>query len=139
MLGVSSFGLDVLECVLNDYELATRLSYFLWSSMPDDGLFAAAQGGKLNGEMLQKEVDRLLVDSKANRFVDDFARQWLQLHRLGMFPHCCIGPPRSKSLLRGPAAAPRAALRLLRCPGSELDQRRSQAGGDSKRPGVDQH
>jgi hypothetical protein len=71
---------------LNDWELACRLSYFLWSSMPDDGLFTAAQGGNLNGEGLKKEADRLLTDSKANRFVNDFSRQWLQLHRLGMFP-----------------------------------------------------
>lgn len=71
---------------LNDWELASRLSYFLWSSMPDDGLFAAAQKGRLNGDGLKKEVDRLLTDGKADRFVDDFVRQWLQLHRLGMFP-----------------------------------------------------
>jgi hypothetical protein len=71
---------------LNDSELATRLSYFLWSSMPDEGLFAAAQNGGLSGEKLTNEVDRLLADTKANRFIDDFARQWLQLHRLGMFP-----------------------------------------------------
>ena len=71
---------------LNDAELATRLSYFLWSSMPDEGLFAAARDGALQGEGLRKEVDRLLADGKANRFVDDFVRQWLQLHRLGMFP-----------------------------------------------------
>lgn len=71
---------------LNDWELANRLSYFLWSSMPDDGMFAAARGGNLNGEGLKKEVDRLLADGKTNRFVNDFARQWLQLHRVGMFP-----------------------------------------------------
>lgn len=71
---------------LNDWEFASRLSYFLWSSMPDDGLFAAAEGGNLNGERLKKEVDRLLTDGKSNRFVNDFARQWLQLHRVGMFP-----------------------------------------------------
>jgi hypothetical protein len=71
---------------LTDAELATRLSYFLWSSMPDEGLFTAAKAGKLNGEFLQQEVDRLLADSKTNRLVDDFARQWLQLHRVGMFP-----------------------------------------------------
>jgi len=70
---------------LNDRELASRLSYFLWSSMPDDGLLAAAKGDTLKGDGLKKEVDRLLSDSKANRFVDDFSRQWLQLHRLGMF------------------------------------------------------
>ncbi|MBI1347196.1 DUF1592 domain-containing protein [bacterium] len=71
---------------LNESELATRLSYFLWSSMPDERLFAAAQNGNLNGETLKNEVDRLLADSKSSRFVEDFARQWLQLHRLGMFP-----------------------------------------------------
>lgn len=71
---------------LNDAELAARLSYFLWSSMPDEGLFAAAQGGRMKGDGLQHEVDRLLSDSKSNRFINDFARQWLQLHRLGMFP-----------------------------------------------------
>ena len=70
---------------LTDTELASRLSYFLWSSMPDDGLFTAAKGATLNGEGLKKEVDRMLTDSKGNHFVDDFARQWLQLHRLGMF------------------------------------------------------
>ncbi|QDU24990.1 Planctomycete cytochrome C [Anatilimnocola aggregata] len=71
---------------LNDAELASRLSYFLWSSMPDDGLFAAARSGALQGEGLKKEVDRLLADGKTNRFINDFVRQWLQLHRLGMFP-----------------------------------------------------
>ena len=71
---------------LTDSELASRLSYFLWSSMPDDGLFTASKSGTLNSEDLQIEVDRMLADGKANRFVDDFARQWLQLHRVGMFP-----------------------------------------------------
>jgi mono/diheme cytochrome c family protein len=70
---------------LTESELASRLSYFLWSSMPDDGLFTAAKRSTLNGEGLQKEVDRMLADGRASRFVDDFARQWLQLHRLGMF------------------------------------------------------
>ncbi|MCP5556157.1 MAG: DUF1592 domain-containing protein [Verrucomicrobiaceae bacterium] len=71
---------------LTDTELASRLSYFLWSSMPDDALFAAAKSGKLNGEGLKKAVDHMLADSKASRFIDDFARQWLQLNRVGMFP-----------------------------------------------------
>jgi mono/diheme cytochrome c family protein len=71
---------------LTDWELASRLSYFLWSSMPDDALFAAAKSGSLSGDGLAEELDRLLSDSKANRFIDDFSRQWLQLHRLGMFP-----------------------------------------------------
>lgn len=71
---------------LTDWELASRLSYFLWSSMPDDTLFASAKAGSLKGEGLGKEVDRLLADGKASRFIDDFSRQWLQLHRVGMFP-----------------------------------------------------
>lgn len=71
---------------LTDAELASRLSYFLWSSMPDDALFTAAKGGTLKGDGLKKEVDRMLADGKASRFIDDFSRQWLQLHRVGMFP-----------------------------------------------------
>ena len=71
---------------LNDSELASRLSYFLWSSMPDDAIFTAARNGNLNGDGLTKEVDRILTDSRTNRFIDDFSRQWLQLHRVGMFP-----------------------------------------------------
>jgi mono/diheme cytochrome c family protein len=70
---------------LTDTELATRLSYFLWSSMPDDALFTAAKNGDLSGGNLNKHVDRLLTDGKVNRFIEDFSRQWLQLHRLGMF------------------------------------------------------
>ena len=71
---------------LNDWELASRLSYFLWSSMPDDALFTAAKGGALKGDGLKKEVDRMLADSRINRFIDDYSRQWLQLNRLGTFP-----------------------------------------------------
>ncbi|PAY17576.1 hypothetical protein CKO51_21170 [Rhodopirellula sp. SM50] len=71
---------------LTDWELASRLSYFLWSSMPDDGLFTAARSGQLNGAGLGKEVDRMLTDGRIDRFIDDFSRQWLQLHRVGMFP-----------------------------------------------------
>jgi hypothetical protein len=71
---------------LTEPELASRLSYFLWSSMPDDELFTAAKRGTLNGDGLKKEVDRLMADGKINRFIDDFSRQWMQLHRVGMFP-----------------------------------------------------
>jgi hypothetical protein len=71
---------------LTDSELASRLSFFLWSSMPDDKLFTAAKGGSLKGEVLRKEIERMLADGRINRFIDDFSRQWLQLHRVGMFP-----------------------------------------------------
>ena len=79
-------GDPVVRERLTDWELASRLSFFLWSSMPDKALFDSARDGKLKGESLGKEVDRLLADAKVQRFVDDFSRQWLQLHRLGMFP-----------------------------------------------------
>ena len=71
---------------LNEHELASRLSYFLWSSMPDDALFTLAKQGKLNGAELNKQVDRMLSDTRTERFVEDFSRQWLQLHKVGMFP-----------------------------------------------------
>ena len=71
---------------LTDSELASRLSYFLWSSTPDDALFTASKTGALKEEDLKKQVNRMLTDSRINRFIDDFSRQWLQLHRVGMFP-----------------------------------------------------
>ncbi|MFM7539093.1 MAG: DUF1592 domain-containing protein [Planctomycetota bacterium] len=79
-------GETVARDRLNDWELASRLSYFLWSSMPDAALSKAAGSGSLQGDGLGKEVDRLLSDGRINRFIDDFPRQWLQLHRLGTFP-----------------------------------------------------
>ncbi|QDS91809.1 hypothetical protein FF011L_05440 [Roseimaritima multifibrata] len=64
---------------LNDYELASRLSYFLWSSMPDAELFELARRNRLNdAATLSAQVDRMLADPKAERFVDGFARQWLR-------------------------------------------------------------
>jgi hypothetical protein len=71
---------------LTQWELASRLSYFLWSSLPDEGLLAAARAGTLQGDGLKAELNRLLTAPRINRFVDDFSRQWLQLHRVGMFP-----------------------------------------------------
>jgi mono/diheme cytochrome c family protein len=78
-------GDPVKRDTLTQVELATRLSYLLWSSMPDDALAAAANAGALAGDGLAKAVDRMVSDSKISRFVDDFPRQWLQLHRVGMF------------------------------------------------------
>jgi len=65
---------------LNDYALATRLSYFLWKSLPDDQLFLLAAEGKLSDQaILASEVDRMLDDEKSQRFVEDFLDQWLEL------------------------------------------------------------
>lgn len=68
---------------ISDYELATRLSYFLWCSMPDDELFALARQGTLrDGDTLDKQVRRMLADPKSRSFVESFAGQWLQLRNL---------------------------------------------------------
>jgi Protein of unknown function (DUF1592)/Protein of unknown function (DUF1588)/Protein of unknown function (DUF1587)/Protein of unknown function (DUF1585)/Protein of unknown function (DUF1595)/Ca-dependent carbohydrate-binding module xylan-binding len=68
---------------ISDYELATRLSYFLWSSMPDDELFAlCAQGALRSGGNLDSQIRRMLKDTKARALVDNFAGQWLQTRRL---------------------------------------------------------
>jgi len=68
---------------LTDWEVASRLSYFLWSSMPDRELFALAEKGELrkNGN-LEKQVTRLMQDWRARAFVDNFAGQWLQIRNL---------------------------------------------------------
>lgn len=72
---------------INDWELASRLSFFLWSSMPDEELFAAAQAGTLTRrDALQQQLQRMLTDAKIERFTNSFPQQWLQLHRVGMFP-----------------------------------------------------
>ncbi|HTA19906.1 MAG TPA: DUF1592 domain-containing protein [Polyangia bacterium] len=63
---------------LTNYELATRLSYFLWSSMPDAALAAAADAGTLTDKaQLAAQVTRMLKDPKASALVDNFAGQWL--------------------------------------------------------------
>jgi hypothetical protein len=68
---------------LSDWELASRLSYFLWSSMPDAELFDLAEAGRLNQpELLEAQVRRMLADSKSRALVDNFAGQWLQLRDL---------------------------------------------------------
>ncbi|MGB5812856.1 MAG: DUF1592 domain-containing protein [Polyangiales bacterium] len=69
--------------LLDDYELASRLSYFLWSSMPDAALFEAAATGRLRDDAgLRTEVDRMLADPKAASMVDNFAGQWLRIRSL---------------------------------------------------------
>ena len=68
---------------IDDYDLASRLSYFLWSSQPDDRLFElAAQGTLHHSDVLRAEVQRLIADPKAQRFIDSFAGQWLLLRNV---------------------------------------------------------
>lgn len=68
---------------LDDWELASRLSYFLWSSMPDEHLFELAAAGTLQDpDVLAREVDRMLASPKAAALVESFAAQWLGLRKL---------------------------------------------------------
>ncbi len=68
---------------INEYELATRISYFLWSSMPDDELLLLAHRGELRDrKKLLDKVGRMIMDRRANQFVENFAGQWLQLRNL---------------------------------------------------------
>ncbi len=72
---------------VNDWELASRLSYYLWGSMPDEALFAAARDGSLRRpEVLRAQVTRMLADSRIAVLLNDFPHQWLQLHKVGSFP-----------------------------------------------------
>ena len=65
---------------LTGYELASRLSYFLWSSMPDEALFAAAAADELQTtEQISEQVSRMLQDPKSEALVDNLAGQWLYL------------------------------------------------------------
>ena len=63
---------------INEYELASRLSYFLWSSMPDDELFELAEKNELRAHQ-EEQVRRMLKDPKARALTENFAEQWLHL------------------------------------------------------------
>lgn len=69
---------------LDEYQLASRLSYFLWSSMPDEELFALAAKNQLS-KNLDAQVKRMLKDPKATSLVQNFGLQWLQIQRLTTF------------------------------------------------------
>lgn len=71
---------------LSQYELASRLSYFLWSSMPDEELTSVADAGRLtDAATLNAQIDRMLKHEKANALVDDFASQWLRISEFDRF------------------------------------------------------
>ena len=77
-------GEQVQPRPLNDSEFASRLSYFLWSTMPDDELFALAESGKLRDPVVMAgQVQRMLADPKAQQFVQNFAGQWLSVRDYG--------------------------------------------------------
>ena len=68
---------------IGDVELASRLSFFLWSSIPDDELLALAEQGQLTEPaVLEQQVRRMLVDPRADTLADNFADRWLELHKI---------------------------------------------------------
>lgn len=96
---------------LDDWELATRLSYFLWSSAPDDELLALAEKGLLSEEGgLRTQVGRMLRDARASALAENFAEQWLGLRRLDSF---APDPTRFSAWTPALASAARAETRAL--------------------------
>src|SRR5262249_25479001 len=81
-LGLPAEG-DADVVLLEPYELASRLSYFLWQSTPDDALLASAADGKLaTPEGIEAEARRMLADAKAKDAIASFHQQWLELGAL---------------------------------------------------------
>lgn len=73
---------DTAEAI-SDHALASRLSYFLWSSMPDEELLSLANDGRLSQpDVLRQQVERMLDDPKSSRFVEHFTGQWLDLREI---------------------------------------------------------
>ncbi len=86
---------------LPDVQLASRLSFFLWSSIPDDELLDVADSGRLSDpDVLSAQVERMLADSKARALVDNFAGQWLYLRNLDSFVPNSVGFPNFDNNLR---------------------------------------
>jgi hypothetical protein len=74
---------DFTPHALTDHEIATRLSYLLWNTLPDDTLLSAAAAGGLQADAgLSAELERMLTDAKADAFIDDMAGMWLHARRL---------------------------------------------------------
>jgi hypothetical protein len=82
---------------ISEYELASRLSYFLWASMPDDELFRLAGEGALRAN-LKATVERMLLDPKAVSLTQDFLGQWLEIRSLEQTPNC---PPELLKAMKG--------------------------------------
>jgi hypothetical protein len=83
---------------VNEYELASRLSYFLWNTMPDDELMALAGKGQLR-KNLAAQVQRMVKDTKSGSFLQNFSEQWLTLRKLELIsPDPTLFPTYDESL-----------------------------------------
>ena len=131
---------------VSDLELASRLSFFLWSSIPDDQLLNLAAAGQLRQPgVLAAQVKRMMADERADALVSNFTGQWLQLRnldqgraRLLMFPDFDDNirqalPPRNRAALRAHRARePQRARAAER----RLHVRQRAAGQALRHPGV---
>ena len=88
---------------ISDLELASRLSFFLWSSLPDDELIDLAVRGRLSDSgVLDQQIRRMLRDDRAQALVDNFTTQWLKLGKLqGMVPDVDLFPDFDENLRDG--------------------------------------
>jgi len=88
---------------ISDVELASRLSFFLWSSIPDEELLGLAEQGRLRNEIvLGKQVARMLADPRADALITNFAGQWLQLRNVrGVQPNSDLYPDFDDNLRQG--------------------------------------
>ena len=88
---------------ISDVELASRLSFFLWSSIPDEELLQVASQGRLRDEaVLTQQVTRMLADTRADALVSNFAGQWLQLRNVrSVQPNSDMFPDFDDNLRRG--------------------------------------
>jgi Protein of unknown function (DUF1592)/Protein of unknown function (DUF1588)/Protein of unknown function (DUF1587)/Protein of unknown function (DUF1595)/Protein of unknown function (DUF1585) len=109
---------------LNAYELASRLSYFLWSSTPDGALLASAESGALtNPETIRAQTARLLQDARAHSIIDNFAGQWLHLRAVDTLqPDPTLFPQVDSALLAGMRAETELMFQDIAFQGAPLVQ-----------------
>ncbi|MCA9220574.1 MAG: DUF1592 domain-containing protein [Planctomycetales bacterium] len=100
---------------VDDYTLASRMSYFLWSSMPDDELLRLAAAGKLSDPAVRHaQVERMIADPKIERFIENFTGQWLDLRDIEFTtPDKTLYPEYDELLLRSMLAETRGFFRHL--------------------------
>jgi cytochrome c553 len=100
ILAAPSFIFRVKSAASPDLELASRLSFFLWSSIPDAELLSAANRGKLSDPaVLEQQVRRMLRDERSNALVEGFATRWLELSKLaGVVPDTHLYPEFDENL-----------------------------------------
>lgn len=99
----------------DNYTLASRMSYFLWSSMPDDELLRLAAVGKLSDPVVRRaQVERMIADPKIERFIENFTGQWLDLRDIEFTtPDKTLYPEYDELLLRSMVAETRGFFRHL--------------------------